>query len=184
MACNESLVPFNCSRIVPHVFKRMSNSHQHWFLQHFSKWVKSREAQNRINQDDETLDVIACGLRDSQNLSPCTQWLTLRSTFLSLWHMKFFLRFAAGNGCVGTCIGVLWAQSAVNPTISLKYTVTLSNCSGRTISPAISCWATGLKIYIFLSYIALCYQLCHVLEDGNDDQVYHALGTVLLQDSH
>jgi hypothetical protein len=47
----------------------------------------------------------------------------------------------------------------VNPTISLKYTVTLSNCSGRTISPAISCWATGLKIYINLSYIALCYQL-------------------------
>jgi hypothetical protein len=49
----------------------------------------------------------------------------------------------------------------VNPTISLKYTVTLSNCSGRTISPAISCWATGLKIYITLSYITLCYQLSH-----------------------
>jgi hypothetical protein len=69
--------------------------------------------------------------------------------------MIFLLRFAAGNSYDGTCIGVLWAQSAVNPTISLKYTVTLSNCSGRTISPAISCWATGLKIYITLSYIAL-----------------------------
>lgn len=162
----------------------MSNSHQYWLVQHFSKWVQSREAQKRVNQGDETLEVIASGLTDSQNLSPGTQCWTLRSTFLSLWYMTFLLRFAAGNSCGGTCIGVLWAQSAVNPTISLKYTVTLSNCSGRTISPAISCWATGLKIYITLSYIALCYQLGHVLEDGNDDQVHHTLGTSFLQRSH
>jgi hypothetical protein len=162
----------------------MLNSHQHWFVQHFSKWVLSREAQKRINQGDKTLDVIASGLTDSQKLPPGIRCWTLHSTFLSFWYMIFLLRLAAGNSYDGTCIGVLWAQSAVNPTISLKYTVTLSNCSGRTISPAISCWATGLKIYITLSYIALCYQICHVLEDDNDDQVCHALGTDFSQRSN
>lgn len=44
-----------------------------------------------------------------------------------------------------TCMGVLSAQRAVKPTMSLKYTVTHSNCSGRTISPAMSCCATGLQ---------------------------------------
>lgn len=74
-------------------YQRMSNSHQYWFVQHFSKWARFPEAQKTINQGDETLDVIASGLTDSQNLPPGTQCWTLRSTFLSLWYLIFLLRF-------------------------------------------------------------------------------------------